>query len=252
MNYIDKSKAMILSGYMASGKTTVCRYLAEYLNDNGFKAGCVYISAFHIFSYLLSNLMLALSYSPSILKKIKRTGIHPLSLVFHLWCRMRILLILLEIISIYIIYLIKVFLPLKLHLRNILLIDEGPIHALAMYIALTHDMKKCMYKNAVKYGKLLILNILRITLHLLREVNVTIYYFQYDLSSEFVYRVRRRGWPQPLGKILSQENIMAFNEVFNYGKRIFEKTLDVKVLVYDTSGNKLSIVLNQILKNVND
>ncbi|MGC8567502.1 MAG: hypothetical protein ACP5M8_07655 [Caldisphaera sp.] len=189
---------------------------------------------------------MSIKFPRSFVKRVKKSGIHPFSLISYIMYRMPTLLVILETASVFVVYLIKIFLPLKLHLRNIIILDEGPIHTLALYIALTSEIKDYLGKEGTKYSEMLISTAIRITSYLLRNAKVKVYYFHYDSPRELIFRTNVRGWPSPLDGVLDYENIINYNKFFDLSKHVLEKTLNMEIIAYDVSKNKITAMLNQI------
>ncbi len=245
-----KYNVLIVSGYIASGKSTIIRYLKRYLNSSGFKVGYVYISSYHFLVYYLSYFMLRMKFPRDFVKEIMKTGVHPVDVVAYVWSRMISLLISLEIFTLFMIYLIRVFIPLKLRIKDIVIIDEGPIHTLTAYIELTNNMKRYLGDDTVKYSNMLISMFFRIISYLLRNTQVSIHYLQYDSLNELISRASMRGWPRPLQGVLSYNDIMNHNKMFDHSKDIIKKVLNIRITTHNVSKERLSMVLRHILSDI--
>jgi hypothetical protein len=245
-----KYKVLIISGFIASGKSTVARYLERYLNSRGFKVSYVYISSYHFLVYYLSYFILRMKFPRNFVKEIMKTGVHPVDVVSYVWSKMISLLISLEIFTLFIIYLIRVIIPLKLRIKNIIIIDEGPIHTLTAYIELTNNMKCYLGEDIVKYSRILISMFFRIISYLLRNTQVSIYYLRYDSLNELINRASMRGWPRPLQGVLSYRDIMNHNKMFDYSEDIIKKVLNVRVTMYNVSKERPTVVLRHILNDI--
>ncbi|WP_440060002.1 hypothetical protein ACSU1N_02275 [Thermogladius sp. 4427co] len=235
---------IILSGHMGTGKTTLSKILLKHLNAMGIKAKYSYISSFHFLVYYLNYLLLRVRFPSSFVKLFRKTGIHPLSLNSYLLRRIINVLIMLEVFSLSTIYLLKVILPLKLRLKDVIVVDEGPIHTIAAYLALINELRQNSGKNRVGRGKFLIYVALKLVLHVKKHTRIKTYYLCHNSSNELIQSIRRRGYPPFL------EYAISYNKVFDYAKEFVEKSINLEIKVFNISKEGYATILNNVLNDI--
>lgn len=235
---------LMISGVMGSGKSTAAIGIARVLKEKGFKVKITSMTGFHNLAYILTYCLARLTYnSKGFHDLIEKYKIHPLSLLgSYVIERLAKLLSILEILSLYIAFLHKIILPLKLR-YDIIIVDEGSINVIGNYMAAFSSHKdKTILQTLIK-------NVLRLIQKVSSIASLKIFFLDAD-NFTLISRWERRGYPRQIQQPFTYENYLAYLMYIHKARDLLNQALDVEIIDINTSILPPPKVIDAMLKEL--
>lgn len=232
---------LMISGVPGSGKSTAAISVARALREVGFKVKIANITGFHGVDYLFLYALAWFTYNNEDFRELIKGKIHPISLIKQrVLNRVLKLVMALEILSIHLAFLIKIFLPFKLE-YEIVIVDEGTINTIGNYIA-TLSSKTVLWK--------LVASILRLTKEVSLIASLKVFFLNAD-NSVLITRWKSRGYPPQMQLPFTYDGYLAYLKCLCRAKDLFERMSNTEVVEIDTSLNSPSDVVEVVLNESN-
>jgi len=240
-----RKHVLMISGTPGSGKSTIVNRIAEALRKRGFRVKISRMTGFHMFNYVFLYCLARAAYPDKRLfhKLVIKGKIHPISLIRKEYIvKMHTLEMLLEVLSICLTFLLKVFLPLKLG-YDVIIVDEGTINIIGNYIAAFKDAHEDMLQKIVFYP-------LMLTKAILCKASLNVFFINANYSA-LEARWKSRGFPPLIEETpFASDFYPKYLKCLRNAKELFKGALHLKVIEIDTSSNDLSQIDKVVLGNV--
>jgi len=231
---LNKNKTVIIiSGTPGSGKTTIASILYRFFAAD-FQVKIVSITSFHLFSYVLAYTLAKITFRSKYFDTLIIGRIHPMTLLSRkTLISMRRLLLVTEIISLYTVYAVRLFLPLKLRYR-VIIVDDGIVNTLGSYIALFKD------SQSLNSTLRTLISVNLVLLEKLSQIcNVKIFFIDAD-NETIVQRWQKRKTPPNLKPPFTYSNYMSYLSNVREAKKLLEKLAGPEIIDISTSNRTMA------------
>jgi deoxyadenosine/deoxycytidine kinase len=237
INNVKRKNVFVISGTPGAGKSTLSRRVAKKLKTQKCKIKLTHISCLQFVNYAILYFLAKYLYKEPDFRRLIKGGWHPISFIADDYIKKLLKNIwLLETLFCYEIFLVKVFLPLKLGYRSVI-VDEGAINIIGNYMMVFGKIDKKMLQR-------LIANVLIIFKKISYEANVTVYFLDAD-NSELLNRWKLRGCPIE-GKHNTYKTYFEFLENIRLAEKYFSNFLPfIQIIKINTSSNANGVLNDQ-------
>lgn len=227
---------IVISGLVGAGKTTVSRMLFNVFTQKGYRIHSVNFTAFPNISYLFFKLISAFLLGIKNVKEHEELNIHPSSL-FKLRIRHapKPLMKLIELVEMFSMSLSFLLIEIKMKLlkKNIIIIDEGIINAVANYLEVLGKDSSELIAFAYRHLE-----------RLRRNYCLVIVFLVADLR-ELVIRWIKRGYPRP-NALFSLKHHIKYNLYLLISAKFFSQFFNI--VFEDTSRTTPISVASRVIE----